>query len=218
MSSDDDLIQALRAANPISSTSSPDAAERAARFEEITSMPDQTSTPAPSPVRRRWIYTTAAAASVAAVVIGVAIATREVDEPQAAPVTTTTVEATPPSAAPASSDAVLSPGGPTMGSCVEFYDLETLTQREFAFNGTVSAIAGQEVTFSVEEWFKGGIESTVTLDANGMAGAAVTSAGGPTLAVGEHLLVAGDDGFVWSCGFTQPFDAATAAAWRGALA
>jgi hypothetical protein len=27
------------------------------------------------------------------------------------------------------------------------------------------------------------------------------------------LLVAGDDGFAWSCGFTQPYDRVVAACW-----
>jgi hypothetical protein len=37
-----------------------------------------------------------------------------------------------------------------------------------------------------------------------MTGTSVTSAGGPNLGVGERYLVAGDDEFVWACGFAQP--------------
>ena len=92
-----------------------------------------------------------------------------------------------------------------------------MPNRELAFDGSVSAIKGNEVTFTVKNWNKGGTESTVTLDGNGMVGGAITSAGGPSLTIGERYLVAGDGGFVWSCGFTQPYGPTTAQQWRDAL-
>ena len=57
----------------------------------------------------------------------------------------------------------------------------------------------------------------MTLNANGMSGTSVTSAGGPILVEGERFLVAGEDDFVWACGFTQPYDADTAAQWAETL-
>jgi hypothetical protein len=115
----------------------------------------------------------------------------------------------------------VSPGistGTGSAACVEPYSPTALANRSFAFDGTVSAIDGERVTFNVGAAYRGVSGATVTLDAPGMTGTAITSAGGPNLTIGERYLVAGDDHFVWSCGYTQPYDAAVAADWAAALA
>ncbi len=106
--------------------------------------------------------------------------------------------------------------GPNIGSCVETYSAETLATREVAFDGTLTAIDGDSVTFAVNEAFRGDLGDSITLEATGMTGTSVTSAGGPSLAQGQRYLVAGDDQFVWACGFTQPYDEAVAAEWAEA--
>ena len=106
--------------------------------------------------------------------------------------------------------------GPAIGHCVETYSAETLANRDFAFDGTVTAIDGDSVTFAVNEAFRGDPGDSVSLQAEGMTGTSVTSVGGPSLAQGERYLVAGDDQFVWACGFTQPYDEAVAAEWAEA--
>jgi hypothetical protein len=108
--------------------------------------------------------------------------------------------------------------GTGIGSCVETYSPETLANREFAFDGSVAAIEGDSVTFSVNETFAGEATAgdSVTLSAPGMSGTSITSAGGPTLTIGDRYLVAGDGGFVWACGFTQRYDQAVAAQWAEA--
>lgn len=106
--------------------------------------------------------------------------------------------------------------GAGIGSCVETYSGETLADRDFAFDGTVTAIDGDSVTFTVNEAYQGDVGETITLQAPGMTGTSVTSAGGPSLAEDERYLVAGDDQFVWACGFTQPYDQAVAAEWAEA--
>lgn len=106
--------------------------------------------------------------------------------------------------------------GPAIGSCVETYSANTLANRDFAFDGTVTAIDGDQVTFAVNERFAGSASDQVSLTATGMTGTSVTSAGGPTLSVGERYLVAGDDTFAWACGFTQAYDPAVAAEWASA--
>lgn len=103
-----------------------------------------------------------------------------------------------------------------IGSCVETYSPEALANRDFAFDGTVTAINGDEVTFAVTERFVGSGGNEITLTATGMTGTSITSAGGPNLAEGERYLVAGDDTFVWACGFTQPYAASVAADWANA--
>lgn len=114
----------------------------------------------------------------------------------------------------------VTPGGSVgtgSASCVEPYSKTAITRRTFAFDGIVSAINGEQVTFTVGKAYRGAAGGTITLDAPGMTGTAITSAGGPNLAVGERYLVAGDDHFVWPCGYTQPYDAAVAAEWAALL-
>lgn len=115
--------------------------------------------------------------------------------------------------------AVTSDGAPAAGSCIETYSLAALENRDFAFDGTVRSVeAGEdadEVTFDVHEWYKGGQDDEVSLTAYGFG--AITSAGGEPRAVGDRLLVAGDETFLWECGFTQGYDAGVAARWEEAL-
>lgn len=114
----------------------------------------------------------------------------------------------------------LAPGGttgPGIGMCVEQYSLATLGNRAFAFDGTVTAVAGERVTFAIGTAYRGVDGTSVTLDAPGMTGTAITSAGGPTLEVGGRYLVAGEATFAWACGFTQPYDAGIASSWSAAL-
>ena len=110
-------------------------------------------------------------------------------------------------------------GSPGTGSasCVEPYSQTAITHRTFAFEGTVSAVNGEQVTFLVGTAYRGASGGTITLDAPGMTGTAITSAGGPNLAVGQRYLIAGDDHFVWACGYTQPYDPVVAAEWAAAL-
>lgn len=107
--------------------------------------------------------------------------------------------------------------GPIMGLCVEAYSIETLRHRSFAFDGTVIGIDSDEVTFLVNDAFRGANVERITLTAAGMTGKSVTSGSGPNLVVGQRYLVAGEDQFVWACGFTQPYDSDVAAAWADAL-
>lgn len=107
--------------------------------------------------------------------------------------------------------------GPISAACVETYNLDSLTRRTFAFDGTVASATGDEVTFEVNERFRGIDGDTITLSAPGMGGTVITSAGGPALVPGQRYLVAGDDRFVWACGFTQDYDPTVAEAWRSAL-
>lgn len=100
-----------------------------------------------------------------------------------------------------------------IGSCVETYNLDTLADREFAFDGTVVGIEGDQVTFDVNSVYVGDLGGSIALTATGMTGTSITTAGGPSLIEGERYLVAGDAEFVWGCGFTQPYDEAVAAEW-----
>lgn len=98
-------------------------------------------------------------------------------------------------------------------TCVELYSLPTLAHRGLAFDGTVTAVIGEEVTFHVNVAYRGVTSQSVTLTATGMTSGAITIGGGPKLSVGDRYLVAGEDHFAWGCGFTQPYDPSLAAAW-----
>jgi hypothetical protein len=123
----------------------------------------------------------------------------------------------------------VAPGGGAVtsaASCVETYSLDTLKKRAYAFDGTVVSVSdaapeggedagAQRVAFDVHRWFKGGSGAQTTRVAYGFG--TVTSAGGAPHKVGDRLLVAGDEGIVWECGFTQAYDAQVAAQWEQAL-
>ena len=107
---------------------------------------------------------------------------------------------------------------PGMASCVEPYDLSKLKNRQVALDGLVKEVDGDHITLKVVHWYRGGTDEEVTLaGASTLAG--TTSAGQAVpLEAGTRLLVAGDGGFAWSCGYTQPYDSQTAEKWSKALA
>ena len=109
-------------------------------------------------------------------------------------------------------------GGGGLGMCLAF-SIEELQARDFAFDGTVTAINGTQATFAVNDGYWG-IEdgASVTLAADLMVGQpdVVALEGGPLLVVGERYLITGDETFAWSCGWSRVYDAASAAEWAAA--
>ena len=211
----EDEIERLRAADPAARASSPSARDPRARalFERITMTPTEARSDRPTAVdrptwRRPSFLAPAAAALLVVLVGGTAALTSGDSAPRQEATATTTVD---------DPGEAVTPGGTSTGSCVEVYDLEALKRREFAFDGTITTVEGDAVVFTVHEWFRGGSQAEVRMNgAQAMSG--LTSAGaGVGFDPGTRLLVAGDGGFVWSCGFTQPFDAEIAEAWATAL-
>lgn len=194
---DRDPLDELRRANPVDADRLPSAslARVRARVQEAMNVEEQQLTP-PARVRSRFPRWAAGigAAGLAAVVVAAIVVGRG-GTPVGTPGPST---------------------GPGAAMCVEQYSLDALKHRGFAFDGTVTSIAGDEVTFSVGARYLGSVAATVTLTATGMTGTTITSAGGPNLAIGDRYLVAGEDHFVWACGFTQPYDAGVAAQWKQA--
>lgn len=207
---DDEILDALRDANPIDAAAMPASTSPPARalFERITMTEPDVDEGAP---HRSWIAVAAAAIAVLALTGGAVALQTKGDR---APTPRTDVAAD--STTTSSADGPITPGG--AASCVEVYTLETLANRDAAFDGTVEAVTGDVLTFRVHEWFRGGAGDSVTRRGATAIGG-VTSAG-PSLSLepGTRLLVAGDDDFAWGCGFTQPYDAAVATGWRDALA
>lgn len=147
----------------------------------------------------RWRLAVAAVTLVAAAGGAVALSAGFRDQRNSTATTSTTV-----------GGAAISPGG-SSASCVEPYSLENLAHRETAFAGTVTAVSGDQVTFAVERWFRGGTGTVVTLRSS--TGGAISSDGSVPLEPASRLLVSADGGFVWSCGFTQAYDDSVAADW-----
>ena len=120
-------------------------------------------------------------------------------------------------------------------TCVETYSPTTLANKAFAFDGTVTAVGASVtnrpdkgqlelagVTFTVNTWYRGGDQGTVTVDLP-PAGAS------PVYEIGSRLLVSGEprwggeplDQPIASLicgGFTRYYDPETAQAWQKAFA
>lgn len=126
--------------------------------------------------------------------------------------------------APADQD----PAGSSGMSCVSEYSAETVTERAFAFDGTVVGVGGESdprapaedavtggVQFEVHEWFAGGAGETVTVWMQ------------RPVEEGDRLLVAGEprwggapleDAIAWECGFTAAYSDARSHEWSSAFA
>lgn len=195
---DGDPIEALRNADPLAHLDVPNdttGAHARALFQEVTTMDTmerETTVTTRTPARRSLALATSAVVVVVAVVAGIAV----FGGSDAAP------------------DEFIAGGEPIAAAamCAEFYDLEKLAARDVAFDGTVASADGDEVTFTVNNWFTGGSEASVTLTAMGIAPGTITSAGS-ALEVGERYLVSGSGGNVWSCGFTMTYDTGIADDW-----
>lgn len=207
----DDELQALRNADPIDPAAMPSSSTPEAHdlFERITMSEPAATTPHRT---RPWIPAAAAAILVALVGGAVAIAADD-PGPSASQAASDTTSAT--ATVPTSAGGPISPGG--AASCVEFYSLESLANRDAAFDGTVESVDGDTVTFTVNRWYRGG-EGEATTRRGALVLGGFTSAGpGVSIEPGSHLLVAGDEDFAWGCGFTQPFDPGIADQWAEVL-
>ena len=192
-----DPIEALRGADPLDRLDVPQdttGAHARALFQEVTNvdtMERETKVRTQPPVRRRFALAAAGVAVATLVVASIAVFGGGDTAPEE----------------------VIAGGEPIASAamCVEFYDLDTLANREVAFDGTLATIDGDNVRFTVNRWFTGGSGDETTLNANGLTG--ITSLGGPGLELGQRYLVSGSGGFVWACGFTMTYDTDIANQW-----
>ena len=108
-------------------------------------------------------------------------------------------------------------GGDAAGMCIQ-YSIEELSARDFAFDGTVTTLNGDQATFGVNTAFWGVEATSITLTAGiGMISEqGVALDGGPLLVIGERYLVSGDDIYAWTCGYSLVYDPAVAAEWAAA--
>lgn len=104
--------------------------------------------------------------------------------------------------------------GGGMASCI-MYDPAILPTFDIVFDGTATAIDGEQVTFTVNTGWKG-VGSSVTLTAPGTSVALVGPI--PDFRVGGRYLVTAAGSSINACGYTLDYDAATAATWAAAFA
>lgn len=106
------------------------------------------------------------------------------------------------------------PGGGGMASCI-MYDPALLPTFDIVFDGTVTGIEGDQVTFQVGTGWKG-VDGSLTLTVPGTSVALTGPM--PDFEVGGRYLVTAAGSNVNGCGYTLAYDAATAATWAAAFA
>lgn len=152
------------------------------RLEHIMSTPTKEQAKPATPPSRTWVYGIAAVAVLVLAVGGLSVLTGGTDAP--------------PAAAPLELDAGAEN---TMASCIVFSPELLEGAAEVAFEGTVTSVAGETVTLSVDEWFRGGDAVEVVLHA---PSAMETLIGGVPFAVGGQYLISAQDGTVNYCGLS----------------
>lgn len=103
--------------------------------------------------------------------------------------------------------------GGGMASCI-MYDPATLPTFEIVFDGTVTAVDGDQVSFDVNTGWKG-VGDSITLTAPD-ANIALTGPA-PDFKVGGRYLVTAAGSNINTCGYSLDYDAATAATWAAAF-
>jgi hypothetical protein len=201
-----DPVDRLRAADPIRADEVPDAslARVSARIQEHI-MTDPQDNPA-VPRSRRPLALIGGFALVGALALAVGFGSGfGVQKPgpiAAAPTPTTDTPTDDPG------------GGIGMASCI-MYDPALLPTFEIVFDGTVTAIEGDQVTFAVVTGWKG-VDDSVTLTAPGTSVALVGPM--PDFEVRGRYLVTAAGGNINGCGYTLAYDADTTATWAAAFA
>ncbi|HYH91615.1 MAG TPA: hypothetical protein VD763_00525 [Candidatus Saccharimonadales bacterium] len=98
-------------------------------------------------------------------------------------------------------------------SCL-VYDPATLPTFDIVFDGTVTAVDGDQITFDVNEGWKGA-DGSITLTAPAVDPALVGPL--PAFEVGGRYLVTAFGSTINACGYTLDYDADTAASWAAAF-
>jgi len=104
-------------------------------------------------------------------------------------------------------------GGGGMAMCLA-YDPANLPTMEVVFDGTVTAINGDQVTFAVNEAWKG-VGESVTLTAPNVDIALLGEM--PDFEVGGRYLVTAAESTINACNYTLDYDADEAADWAAAF-
>lgn len=198
-----DPIDRLRAADPIRADDVPDAslARVSARIQEHIIMSDLSGNPLPP--RRGPLALLGGVAIAGALALAVAFGSGVgTPAPSGGPVAVNPT----PTADPAA-------GGGGMAMCLA-YDPAELPKMEIVFDGTVTAVDGDQVTFDVNEGWKDA-DGSITLTDPDTSVALLGAL--PDFEVGGRYLVTAAGSTINACGYTLDYDADTAADWAGAF-
>ena len=202
-----DPIDLLRAADPIRADEVPDAslARVSARIQEhIVTDIQHTSTTGAS---RRPLALLGGLAAAGALALAIAFNSGfGFGAPAQGPIAANPTPSETPSENP--------PAGGGMASCL-MYDPAILPTFDVVFDGTVTAVDGDQVTFDVNNGWKG-VDGDVTLTAPDTDVALLGEM--PEFKVGGRYLVTAAGSNINACGYTLDYDAATAAEWAAAFA
>ncbi len=198
-----DPFERLVEADPVPDGAVPSAslARVHARIEESIAMASST----PAPRDRRLGLALIGVAVVAVAAFALAGAGGLFAGPTAAPPVANGPTAAPPD------DGGAAGGG--AASCLAF-DPATLAAQEFAFDGTVTAVDGDEITFAIGRAYAGVDGDTFVVTDQSVG---ITLDGGPEYQVGGRYLVSGNDGLAWACGYSVAWDEAAAGVWDAAF-
>ena len=181
---DDELLARLKAADPAMHAPEPNLD----RLLETT----MTTLDTKRPVRRRWLPAVAAGVLIAAGGLSWGIAANSGDD--------NPPTAGAPTASTPASVLKLSIGAAPNAKCraVEVADLRGM---QTAFEGTATAIQGEQVTLHVDHWYRGGSATTVEVQSNADA---VTTLLGVDFKVGGTYLITATNAQVSLCGESAP--------------
>jgi hypothetical protein len=191
-----DPLDALRAANPMRADEMPDAslARVTARVQEHI-VTDIQQTSAANRGRRTPLAMVGGAALAGVFVVAVASAAGFGFQP------------------PADDPGNPAAGGGGLAMCLA-YDTANLPMFDIVFDGTVTAIKGDQVTFSVNEGWKG-VGDSVTLTAPDTDVALLGEM--PDFEVGGRYLVTAAETTINACNYTLDYSADEAADWAAAF-
>ncbi len=201
-----DPLDRLRAADPVRADGVPDAS--LARVEAMIKehiMTDVQQTPARA--SRRQIALFGGLAVTGALALAIAFG------PGLGGQAPGPIGAAPSAPSPSPSEDPAGGGGGAMASCI-MYDPAILPTFDIVFDGTVTAIDGDQVTFEVTDGWKG-VDGSVTLTAPDLGIALVGPI--PDFEAGGRYLVTAAGSNINACGYTLAYDAATAATWAAAF-
>ena len=196
-----DPLDPLRGANPVRADDLPAASLARVSASVQEHIVSEINNPSKYPPRRGPLAIVGGLTLVAALAIAVV----------AGPGILGNGAATPPPVAEVPSDNPAAGGG--AASCL-VYDPANLPLADIVFDGTVTAVEGDQVTFDVNQDFKGAGES-ITLTAPAVDPALVGPL--PDFQVGGRYLVSAYGTEIQACGYTVDYDEATAAAWAAAF-
>lgn len=202
---DDALLARLRAADPAADLP-PAEPERARRLlEDVRKQPrdpgeppSSAPSPAPSgPTRSRWSralpWLAGAAAAAMVAIAGFSLMAQRVEAPSSPPSV----------AAPEPSSTTVAAPAAAPGRCLP-PSAEVLAGAELAVDATVTEVAGDQVTLTVNQWFAGTPTDEVVVTA---APASLQELiGAPDLQQGQRYLLAANGGQLMVCGFSGSFD------------